>query len=95
MEISRHHEDQIKRKVESGKYGSPDDVLDKALQALDDREQALAEEFAEIEARLAIADEESKNGRYTVYDEAGLEELKERIKQEGRERKASRNQHPS
>ena len=95
MEISRHHEEQIKRKVESGKYGSPDEVLDKALAALEDREQALAEEFVDIEAKLAIADEQSKNGQYTVYDEAGLEDLKERIKRNGRERKEARSQHPS
>lgn len=63
MKISQHHEEQIMQKVESGKYGSPDEVLDKALQALEDREQALAEEFAEIDAKLAIADEQIRKGQ--------------------------------
>jgi len=77
MEISQHHEEQIKRRVESGKYGSPDEVLDKALAALEDREQALAEEFAEIEAKLAIADEQIKNGELIPASEV-FDELRQR-----------------
>ena len=77
MEISQHHEEQIMRKVESGKYGSPDEVLDKALAALEDSEQALAEEFAEIEAKLAIADEQIKNGQLIPASEV-FDELRQR-----------------
>ena len=71
--INEQNQERIKRKVESGKYGSPDEVLDKALKALDEREQALAEEFAEIEARLAIADEQIKNGQLIPADEVFAE----------------------
>ena len=71
------HEEQIMRKVESDKYGSPDEVLDKALAALEDSEQALAEEFAEIEAKLTIADEQIKNGQLIPASEV-FDELRQR-----------------
>jgi putative addiction module CopG family antidote len=72
LSISEQIHERIRRKVDSGKYSSPDEVLEKALESLDEREEALAEEFAEIEARLAVADEQIAKGQlkpaHEVFD---------------------------
>ncbi len=92
--MNEQNQEWLKQQVESGKYASVDEVMEKARHLMEEREQGIAEELADIDAKLEIAAEQSRNGQYTEYDEAGLEELKERIKREGRERKAARNQHP-
>jgi putative addiction module CopG family antidote len=87
ISINQQNQEHIRRKVESGRYKTPDDVLAKALALLDERDDALAD----IQAKLDEAAGQSRNGQYTIYDEEGLRELKERIKREGRERNAARN----
>jgi len=92
--MNEQNQEWLKQQVESGKYASIDEVMEKARHLIEEQDQAWAEELADINAKLEIAAEQSRNGQYTVYDDAGLEGLKERIKREGRERKATRNQHP-
>jgi antitoxin ParD1/3/4 len=69
ISISDKNKERIRRKIASGKYSSPDEVLEKALESLDEREEALAEEFAEIEERLAIADEQIAKGQLIPSEE--------------------------
>lgn len=80
--------ERVKQKVESGQYGSPDDVLAKALALLDESDAALAEELADIRAKLDVAAKQSKNGQYTTYTSETLHELFEDVKRRGRERRA-------
>jgi len=35
LSLNSHHEDMINQKIESGLYGSPDEVIDAALRLLD------------------------------------------------------------
>ena len=94
MDISLNEQNQehIRRKVESGSYGSPDDVIARALELLDECDDELARELADIRVKVSEGIDQLRNGQYTVYDERGLEELKERIKREGRMRRTERNQ---
>jgi hypothetical protein len=93
MDISYNERnlEHVKRKVESGRYDTPDDVLAKALSLLDERDEALSEELADVRAKIEEASEQSKNGRYTIYTDETLHELFEDVKRRGRERRARRN----
>ena len=94
MEISLNEKNQehIRWKVESGAYGSPDDVIARALELLDEHDKELARELADLRAKVGEGIDQLRSGQYAVYDEQGLEELKGRIKGEGRVRRAERHQ---
>jgi antitoxin ParD1/3/4 len=86
--LTPQHEALIKQKVESGLYGSPDEVIAKALALLEEYDRELAELREKVQAGIA----QLENGQYTDYDEEGLRALKERIKTQGRERLRARQQ---
>ena len=71
MEISINDQNQewLKEKVESGKYASADEVLEKAREALDEREQALAEELADLREKVRIGTEQADAGQLTPASE--------------------------
>ena len=60
--ISEHNEERIRRKVESGKYSSVDDVLANALALLDERDADLEGELADMREKVGLGLEESKAG---------------------------------
>ena len=71
----------VEEKLASGLYGSAEEVLSRAMQAL---------ELFEIQQKIDVGVEEIERGEGREYDDAGLEELRERIKRRGRERLAAR-----
>ena len=92
ISLNKKNQEHIRRKVESGVYGSPDDVITRALELLDEHDKGLARELADLRAKVGEGIDQLRNGQYAVYDEQGLEELKGSIKAEGRVRRAERNQ---
>ncbi|HEU0022448.1 MAG TPA: type II toxin-antitoxin system ParD family antitoxin [Dehalococcoidia bacterium] len=69
----------IKRKIESGLYRSPEEVIDTALRLLDERDRKLAALRKDIEEGLA-------SGPGRQFDESVVQDIKRR----GRERLAER-----
>jgi len=61
MDISINEQNQrrIKRKIKSGKYGSPDDVIDTALKLLDERDEQLEKLRGRIWRQIGVRDEAS------------------------------------
>ncbi len=60
--INEHNEERIRRKVESGIYSSVDDVLANALTLLDERDDDLEGELADMREKVRLGLEESKAG---------------------------------
>ena len=60
--ISEQNEKRIRRKVESGIYSSVDDVLANALTLLDERDDDLEGELADMREKVRVGLEESKAG---------------------------------
>ena len=92
ISISEGNQKRIESKLKSGLYGSADDVVEKALELLDEFDAELAQELADVRVKVQEGIDEIRRGEYTEYDDKGLNELKERIKREGRERRAARQQ---
>ena len=69
-------------------------LVAKALELLDESDEALAREIAEVRAKVQEGIDQLKSGNYTEYDEEGLQELRERIKRQGLERLAARDAAP-
>ena len=51
--ISQRNLDHLERKVATGRYDSLDDVLDKALALLDERDLALDQELADVREKVS------------------------------------------
>ncbi len=77
--LTPQHERLIKKKVKSGEYSSPDEVIDAALRLLDERDKKLASLRQDIQEGL-----DSGSGR--PFDESAAEDIKRR----GRERLSER-----
>ena len=75
ISISQQHVDHIRRKVESGTYQSPDAVMAKALGLLDEHDESLAEEFADLRVRVQEGIAALRNGDCTEYTDDNLHEL--------------------
>lgn len=71
--ISGQNQERILQKIESGKYDSPDDVITRALELLDERDEALAQELANVRAKVRKGLEQADAGKLTpasqVFDE--------------------------
>ena len=52
--INEQNQERIRRKVESGKYSSVDDVLANALALLDERDDDLESELADMHEKVRI-----------------------------------------
>ena len=77
ISISEQHEEQIKRKVESGIYGSPDDVIAKALELLDEHDDELERELADMRLKVKISTEQADAGQLIPASEV-FDELRRR-----------------
>jgi putative addiction module CopG family antidote len=77
ISISEQHQDHIKRKVESGDYGSPDEVIGKALELLDERDQVLAEELADMHEKVRRSTDQADSGQLIPANEV-FDELRQR-----------------
>ena len=61
--ISQRNLDHLERKVASGRYDSLDDVLDKALALLDERDLALDQELADVWQKVRQGFAEVEDGQ--------------------------------
>ena len=77
ISISEQRQDRIRRKVESGHYGTPDEVIAKALELLDERDQALAEELADMQEKALRSTEQADAGQLIPASEV-FDELRQR-----------------
>ena len=83
--ISDQNQERIRRKVESGAYSSADDVLAKALTLLDERDDDLDSELADMREKVRMGLEESKAGLAVPASEV-FDELRRRNAEIVRER---------
>ena len=71
--INEENLEHIRRKVGSGRYSSIDDVLDNALALLDERDDALERELAEMRESVRRGTEQADSGQVVpaaeVFDE--------------------------
>ena len=75
--ISEQNKEHIRRKVESGIYSSIDDVLASALALLDERDDDLESELADVREKVRTGLEESKAGLAVPASEV-FDELRRR-----------------
>jgi antitoxin ParD1/3/4 len=75
MEISINERNQewLKQQVDSGKYPSADAVLEEARRVLEERDQALAEELADIHEKVRIGTAQADAGQLIPADEVFAE----------------------
>jgi len=73
-------EELIHKKVESGRYGSPSDVVSKALQLLEEEEQASDAGFEEIKHKIALGLKELDEGKGLPLNNETYEALIARIR---------------
>jgi antitoxin ParD1/3/4 len=80
----------VEESVQSGRYGSREEVVCAALRLLENREAERQEKLAALEAELLPAVEAVRRGETIPFDEAAVEE----ILREGRQRLAARAERP-
>ncbi|MSQ06881.1 MAG: hypothetical protein EXR54_05240 [Dehalococcoidia bacterium] len=66
-------------------------MIAKALELLDESDEALDRELAEVRAKVQKGIEQLERGEYTVYTDETLHGLFDDVSRRGRERRASRN----
>jgi antitoxin ParD1/3/4 len=69
----------IKRKVESGLYGSTSEAIARALELLDQSDQELAGELAQVRATVKEGTDQLKRGKYVECTDETLDELLEQL----------------
>ena len=69
ISINEQNQDRIRRKIETGKYGSPDDVVAQALKLLDDYDEGLERELADMRAKVQKGTEQADAGKLTPGSE--------------------------
>ncbi len=77
VSISEQNLARIMRKVEAGGYSSTDDVLDSALTLLDERDEALEKELAELREGIRRGVKQAGEGQVVSAQEV-FDELKQR-----------------
>ena len=75
--ISEQNLAHIMRKVESGKYSSPDEVIDSALALLDERDTALESELTKMRESVRRGTAEANSGQVVPASEV-FSELRRR-----------------
>ena len=75
--INEQNLEHIRRKVGSGRYSSIDDVLDNALTLLDERDEPLERELAEMRESVRLGTEQADAGQVVPAGEV-LDELRRR-----------------
>jgi len=80
ISINKNNGERIKRKVKSGQDSSPDDVINKALELLDEHDQELCETRASVQRAF----DQLERGEHTEYTDESLHELSDGISERGR-----------
>ena len=86
IELSPDTERQIQELVQSGRFESAEQAVRRSVEHLREHDRWI-DELAnrdDIKQQVEEGLQALKDGRYTVYDSAGLLELAEQIKREGR-----------
>ena len=73
IDISEQNQQHIRQKIKSGRYSSPDDVIARALQLLDEHDKELELELADMRAKVQKGVEQADAGQLIpasqVFDE--------------------------
>ena len=69
VSLSERNVERIQSKVDSGRYASVDDVLDSALGLLDEKDQALERELAEMHESVRRGTEQADSGQVVPASE--------------------------
>ena len=69
VSMSERNVERIQSKVDSGRYSSVDDVLDSALGLLDEQDQALERELAEMHESVRRGTEQADAGQVVPASE--------------------------
>ena len=69
VSMSERNVERIRSKVDSGRYSSVDNVLDSALGLLDERDQALERELAEMHESVRRGTEQADTGQVVPASE--------------------------
>ena len=69
ISINEQNEERIKRKVESGRYPSADDVIAKALGLLDEHDEELERELTDMHDKVRRGTEQADAGQLTPASE--------------------------
>lgn len=77
VSISEQNMARIIRKVELGRYSSPDEVVGNALVLLDERDTALESELSEMRKGVRRGADEADSGQVVAADKV-LSELRQR-----------------
>lgn len=80
VELTPQLESVIRKKVESGRYASASEVLEDALQLMEDRDR-----IERLRAAIASADAQFANGEYTVWTEHSMQRLLQEAEEEERQ----------
>ena len=82
ISISEENQEQMNRKVESGKYRSPDDVIAKALELLNEHDEELAQELVEVRAKVQEGIDQLARGEFVECTDETLDDLLQEIETE-------------
>ena len=77
VSINKRNLAHIRRKVESGRYSSTDDVIGNALALLDEHDEALEPELTEMRESVRRGTEQADTGKIVPAEEV-FEELRRR-----------------
>jgi antitoxin ParD1/3/4 len=79
VELTPRLEAVIREKVDSGRYASAREVIEDALQLMENRDKV-----ERLRAAIASADAQFANGEYTVWTEHSMQRLLEEAEEEER-----------
>ncbi len=82
VSLTPEHEQLVYRKVASGLYGSPSEVIHEALSLLEDQERTCDMPLDELRAKLDAGIEDIERGRVRRFDDQTVQDIQRR----GRER---------
>ena len=83
MSIDERYLEHIERKVKSGNYPSPDAVMAKALELLDEHDESLAEEMDDVQGRVREGMEALRKGDYSEFTDETLHKLFDDVRSRG------------
>lgn len=88
ISISQQHFEHIRKKVEAGQYPSSEAVIAKALDLLDQYDERMSRELADVHVKVREGVDALRDGDYTDYTDETLNELFEDVKRRGRARRS-------
>lgn len=78
VSLTKEQEELINKKIASGRYSSPGEVIQEALQALDERDHLDEIRAKELKKEIAIGIEQAESGRVKPFN---VEDIKRRVRE--------------